>query len=203
MLGVNVGHLGYLTEVEPAELLDALERFLAGRLRHRGAHDRSQVTVERRRTRRRRCTALNEAVIEKTPSGHTVRLAVTHRRRAVHDLRGRRPHRRHAHGLDRLLLLGPRARSSSPGHRALLLTPVSPHMLFDRSLVLDATTSRPPRGHRRPPAALCVDGRELGELAPGDAHRVHGRRPTTARLVTFGRPRLPPVLKTKFGLADR
>ena len=31
VLGVNLGLLGYLTEVEPAGLEDALERFLAGR----------------------------------------------------------------------------------------------------------------------------------------------------------------------------
>ena len=30
MLGVNVGQLGYLTEVEPGGLQTALERFLAG-----------------------------------------------------------------------------------------------------------------------------------------------------------------------------
>src|SRR5439155_27010202 len=30
VLGVNVGHLGYLTEVEPGELEDALSRVLAG-----------------------------------------------------------------------------------------------------------------------------------------------------------------------------
>src|SRR5438067_6903191 len=30
VLGVNIGHLGYLTELEPAQLPDALERFLNG-----------------------------------------------------------------------------------------------------------------------------------------------------------------------------
>src|SRR5437763_2119972 len=30
VLGVNAGHLGYLTELEPAQLISALERFLAG-----------------------------------------------------------------------------------------------------------------------------------------------------------------------------
>src|SRR5687767_5734936 len=30
VLGINVGHLGYLTECEPAMLTNALERFFAG-----------------------------------------------------------------------------------------------------------------------------------------------------------------------------
>ena len=68
----------------------------------------------------------------------------------------------------------------SPRHRCLLLTPVSPHMLFDRSLVLDA------RGVLRfvvcddRSVVLTADGRELGELAAGDTvsctRRSHRRR---------------------------
>ena len=37
----------------------------------------------------------------------------------------------------------------SPRHRCLLLTPVSPHMLFDRSLVLDAAEDVGDHRHRR------------------------------------------------------
>ena len=36
LLGVNVGVLGYLTEIEPPELTVALERFVAGRRRGSG-----------------------------------------------------------------------------------------------------------------------------------------------------------------------
>ena len=39
VLGVNVGQLGYLTEVEPDDLDAALERLARGRLRGRRAHD--------------------------------------------------------------------------------------------------------------------------------------------------------------------
>ena len=45
VLGVNFGHLGYLTEVEPDEAQKAVERFFAGE--HQVEHrQRVQVTIE-------------------------------------------------------------------------------------------------------------------------------------------------------------
>ena len=56
----------------------------------------------------------------------------------------------------------------SPRHRALLLTPVSPHMLFDRTLVLDPseTVAIEVAGHRQ--AGLAVDGQFVATLERGD-----------------------------------
>ena len=49
---------------------------------------------------------------------------------------------------------------------------------------------------------LTADGRELGELAAGDAVSCRGgARP--ARIVTFGPRDFHQILKAKFGLADR
>ena len=77
VLGVNVGLLGYLTEVEPNAMTSALERFFAGDY---GIEDRMMLSVT---IRSRRSSldgwsfrALNEAVVEKTQSGHTVRMLV-------------------------------------------------------------------------------------------------------------------------------
>ena len=39
IIGVNVGLLGYLAEVEPFSMLQALERFFSGRFHARGADD--------------------------------------------------------------------------------------------------------------------------------------------------------------------
>ena len=68
----------------------------------------------------------------------------------------------------------------SPRHRALLLTPVSPHMLFDRSLVLDAGErirlevlgDRPGRPGRSTAATV-------GTLEPGDSIVCRRPAPTT------------------------
>ena len=90
----------------------------------------------------------------------------------------------------------------SPNHRAMLLTPVSPHQLFDRSLVLspDETVETEVMGHRA--VVLTIDGRRVMSLAEGDVVRC---RPAAedALFVRFGRRRFHQILRTKFGLNDR
>ena len=90
----------------------------------------------------------------------------------------------------------------SPRHRALLLTPVSPHMLFDRSLVLDPDEyiEIEVAGHRG--AELYVDGQRALTLEQGSTDPR--RRRSRARPLRALRPRrFHQILKAKFGLADR
>jgi NAD+ kinase len=145
--------------------------------------------------------AFNEAVLEKTPMGHTVRLSVS-----VDDEFFT------TYAADGLIVATPTGSTAyafsargpivEPTHRALLLTPVSPHMLFDRTLVLDpeASLRLTVQGHRA--ATLSVDGRNLGELGEDDAI-VCTAASRSARLVTFGARDFLQILKTKFGLNDR
>ena len=78
----------------------------------------------------------------------------------------------------------------SPQIRALLLTPVSPHMLFDRSLVLDPEEPVTVEllGHR--PADLSIDGRRVAGLAEGDTVTCRADRSRPVRALR--QPSLPP-----------
>ena len=89
----------------------------------------------------------------------------------------------------------------SPRVRCLLLTPVSPHMLFDRSLVLDADEELALRRQRRP-AGAADDRRARARRARSRAtsSRCTGG-PGPARVVTFGPRDFHQILKAKFGLA--
>ena len=149
VLGVNVGLLGYLTEVEPPDGHRRVRALARRAVHHRGADDaRDRARAPARLGVYR---ALNEAVIEKRESGHTVRLLVLDRRQPSS--------RRYA--ADGLIVATPTGSTAyslsargpivSPQHRALLLTPVSPHMLFDRSLVLDPDEPVRDRGARATP----------------------------------------------------
>ncbi len=202
VIGINVGQLGYLTEVDPGGARMAVKRFLSGAYE---IEERMLLAVEfdgpDLGSGVDRVVALNEAVIEKTPSGHTVRLAVS--------VDGEFFTTYAADGLIVATPTGSTAYSFSargpivaPTHRCLVLTPVSPHMLFDRTLVLDPHTALRIEvvGHR--PATVSVDGRNLVTLAPGDAI-VCTASPRTARVVTFGDHDFLGILKTKFGLTDR
>ena len=102
----------------------------------------------------------------------------------LHHLRRRRPDRRHAHRLDGLRLLG-RGPIVAPRHRALLLTPVSPHMLFDRRWCSTDAEVVPLEVAATAPATLSVDGRTWARSADGDAI-VCTAADQPARLVTFG-----------------
>jgi len=199
-LGVNVGQMGYLTDVEPEDARRAVERFLAGE----GSIERRMllsVRVEPADGTAVEHLAFNEAVLEKTPMGHTVRLAV--------EVDGEFFTTYAADGLIVATPTGSTAYSFSargpivaPTHRAQLLTPVSPHMLFDRTLVLEpeARLRISVCGHRT--ATLSVDGRNLGELAEGDSITCTAAA-YPAHLVTFGPRDFLQILKTKFGLSDR
>ncbi len=201
VLGVNLGRLGYLTQVEPEGLERALEGFLAGsyEVEERmtmaiAVRDPDGVAVADR-------MALNEAAVEKTVPGHMVRITVS--------IDGR-PFVTYA--ADGLVLATPTGSTAynlsargpvlSPRMRALVLTAVSPHMLFDRPLVLDPServelTVEEPR-----PAVLVVDGLTVARLELGSVVQCReGDQP--ARLVTFGTRDFHAILRAKFHLADR
>jgi len=155
------------------------------------------VSINGERTGR----ALNEAVIEKAQSGHTVRLLAridgapfTHY--AADGLIVATPTGSTAYSLSA------RGPIVSPRHRAMLLTPVSPHMLFDRSLVLDPSelVEIEVSGHR--PAEVAIDGQPVGTLDDGDVVSCSPSA-ATAGFVRFGAYRYHQILKAKFGLADR
>jgi NAD+ kinase len=201
VVGVNLGQLGYLTEVDPDGLDDALRRFLSGDHRIEERMLLSVVVERADGGPGTRELALNEAVLEKTVSGHTVRLGVT----LDGDFFT-------TYATDGLIVATPTGSTAyafsargpilAPTHRAILLTPVSPHMLFDRSLVLGPDTEVRVTVESPRPAALTVDGRMEGELAMGDAV-VCRAAPEVARLVTFGGRDFHRTLKAKFGLNDR
>jgi NAD+ kinase len=200
VLGVNVGQLGYLTEVEPQDLDTALDRLVDGEYE---VSERMmlQVDVESAGSARGRWFALNEAVLEKVHTGRLVRLDV--------EVNGADFTPYAADGVIVATPTGSTAYSFSargpivsPRQRCLLLTPVSPHMLFDRSLVLAAEETLRFVVLDDRSVVLTADGRELGELAAGDAVSCRGGA-LPARIVTLGPRDFHQILKAKFGLSDR
>jgi NAD+ kinase len=206
VLGVNLGDLGYLTEVDPGALETALDRFISGdyRIEERMTLD---VQVDRSQSTSTSATddetymVVNEAVVEKTVPGHTIRVTAS--------VAGK-PFVTYA--ADGLLVATPTGSTAynlsargpivSPQLHALVLTPVSPHMLFDRPLVLAPEEwlrleLAPPR-----PALAVLDGQCVTTLEPGDALVCRSGK-VAARLVTFGPRDFHAILRARFHLADR
>ena len=201
VLGVNVGHLGYLTEVAPVGLYDALEAFIDGdcQIEERlvievGVQRAGEAVIQPLRT------ALNEIVV-RSDGTHLVRLDLS--------IGGERFT---SYAADALLVATPTGSTAynlsargpivAPGLRALIVTPVAAHQLFDRTLVLEPDVEVRIELLDWRPGRLQCDGFDTASLATGDV--VVCRSGTwSARVVTLGPRDFRGILRAKFGLEDR
>lgn len=204
LMGVNLGQLGYLAVVEDDEVIEALD------LWHEGTEgidfqfdDRMllEVSIWTKGQRVTNQIALNEVVIEKSEAGHTVRLGVEIDTTSFTT-----------YAADGLILATPTGSTAysmsargpilSPRLRAILMTPVSPHMLFDRSIVLDPQelVRIEVLGHRS--VNVATDGELVHTLQPKDVVEVRAAR-EVAKFVRFKEQKFHQTLKSKFGLSDR
>ena len=202
VLGVNFGELAYLAEVESGDARSAIDRWLAGEF---GIIERMRLAVRvstaGSAVAGSPLAALNDAVVEKLDRGRSVRLSLS--------VDGRHFTTYRADGLIVASPTGSTAYSLSvggpilaPAHQALIVTPVSPHSLFDRSLVLPPTTTVGIEVTSEHPAAVSVDGDVCRVLQPGGTVTCAASdRP--ARLVSFDHRHFDDILKAKFGLGNR
>ncbi|TSA53005.1 MAG: NAD(+)/NADH kinase [Actinobacteria bacterium] len=204
ILGVNVGTLGYLTEIEPSECVVSLQKWVDGtRDKDFIIDQRMMLSVLLKRADGSSdisWRALNEAVLEKQQSGHTVWLDVS----INAELFAR-------YSADGLIVSTPTGSTAysmsargpvvSPRHRALLVTPVSPHMLFDRALVLDPQESLVVEVVGTRPVDMALDGRKVTSLTQGDVVSF-GPDTCVAHFLRFATPKFHQIVRTKFGLGD-
>ncbi len=139
ILGVNMGGLGFLTEVTVENLYDSLEKvftqqfFLDNRLR-------LQARISHHDSREEQGTALNDIVISKGPIGRMIKTHIQVDKQFVTLLRG-----------DGIIVSSPTGSTAysmssggpilDPSLKALLLTPISPHTLTHRPLLVPSDVS--------------------------------------------------------------
>jgi NAD+ kinase len=170
VLGINLGTLGFLVPFAPDEARTALERALAGTL---AIEERLRLLVVLHRggevTRR---LALNDAVISQGSMARLVEVAAA--------LDGQRIALYKADGLIVSTPTGSTAYNLAaggpiltPGQSSLAITPICPHTLTHRPLVVPSSsriTVEPPGVGKEPARGilLTVDGQWASPLAPGD-----------------------------------
>ena len=199
ILGVNFGHLGYLTACEPSEVKDVIIQVLDGQ---QSIEKRMMLQVKVSKsdgTLLGETHVLNDVVVERR--GPTIRVGVT--------LDGSFFTSYAADGLIVATPTGSTAYAfSAQGpivdavHESIQVTPISAHMLFDRTMVLAPSTEIRVEvlGGR---TALCnADGRELAVVEEGDQVVVTASSQVTQLVVPRNR-HFAHVLKSKFGLEDR
>lgn len=174
LLGINVGHLGFLTDVETEEVTKALAMI-----------DNDNFKVEKRMMLKTELYrddkeiessyALNDYVINRDPDYQMLKIKLYINNELVNNFRG--------DGLIISTPTGSTAYSLSAGGpiinprqvKALLITPICPHNLHLRPMVISNnekirikidSDGRPVKG--------CADGRSKNEIIPGDEIFISG-----------------------------
>lgn len=171
ILGVNLGSLGFLTTIRVEDIYHALELTMGGKMQVR---HRSLIQVEVRRGTKLRDIyyALNDVVIERGSSSQLLHLATHIDRQLVATLKA-----------DGLIIATPTGSTAynlasggpilHPEVRAVVVTPICPHSLTNRPLIVPDErhlTFRLVDKHQR--GTLTIDGRKASEVNSQDEIRV-------------------------------
>jgi len=196
VLGINFGSLGFLTEITLPELFPTLEGVLEGRFEH---EDRRLLRAVVHRQGQEDVTAdvLNDVVITKAGPSRIIELDVVVDGRFVSSFRAdgiivSSPTGSTAYNL---AAGGPILRPTLP---AMVVTPICPHMLSNRPLVVgdEVRVEVRLRAARGVDVYTALDGQETFALADGDGAVVTGS-PVRLKLVTARGRDYFEVLRTK------
>lgn len=196
LVGVHCGELGYLAEVAVDEVGELAKRARAGDLI---GDQRSTLVVDQ--DGRTLAHALNDVVVDKRAAGRVIKLEVSVEGEALTTFR--------VDGVIASTPTGSTAYNFSAGGPvvdpqvdAFLITPVAPHGLWDRSLVLPPTRTVRFRliGDRH--ATVLADGRPVAELAADDVVEV-GVSTRPAIMVRWSAEGVATRLRNAFGWDDQ
>jgi NAD+ kinase len=179
ILGVNFGSLGFLTEITLAELYSSLEAVLGGTAR---IDERMMLRAQTMRNRQifEDRLVLNDIVITKGALARIIDLAVAIADQPVMRVRA-----------DGLIVASPTGSTAynlaaggpilQPGVDALILTPIAPHMLTNRPIVIPGSSEvrvRPVMDDANDEVFITFDGQS-------------GHRMESADLITIRRAERP------------
>ena len=168
ILGVNFGSLGFLTEVTLPELYPSLEAAVTGRA---GLEERLMLraTTTRRGAPYVTHLALNDVVVTKTARSRMIELSISVGEEFLTRVKG-----------DGLIVATPTGSTAynlsaggpivEPSVNALLITPIAPHTLSNRPIVIPSSSLVRVQPHMedRDEAFVTFDGQSGYELQAGD-----------------------------------
>jgi len=167
VIGINHGELGFLTESSGGSLFATMERILAGRyeIEYRSM---VEVTVERAKRMEMRSRALNDLVLTRKTVSRPLTLTARVDDEGLATYIG-----------DGLIIATPTGSTAyslsaggpvvEPSMSAIIVTPISPHSLTSRPVVLpDRSRVSIDIDEQASDAVLTLDGQERFVLQPGD-----------------------------------
>ena len=203
MLGVNLGHVGFMTELEPGEI-ELISKLFTGEYT---IDDRMMLAVEVTREGKQVFvdTALNEVMISKNQPFHIIRMELWSDGELVTDFKG-----------DGLIIATPTGTTAyshsaggpiiEPTAENIAVTPVCPFTIGAKPLVFSPHRSLTVRTSGVDGGVSCVsaDGKSGFEMHPGDLMVIR-RAPNPARLIRVKHRNFYQVLRHKLsdGGGDR
>ncbi len=185
VLGVNLGQLGFLAELQPAELADRLEALARGEYRV-DSRMLLRATLSTTQGERSAYDGLNDAVVARGGRVRVIAVAVSVDGQLFTTYR--------ADGVIVATATGSTAYSLSVGGPILapclddlIIIPVAPHLVPTRALVVPGSSTIRLQLCQGYQGVLSVDGQVDRELAGGDVVTVV-RSPARVGLVRFGPP---------------
>ena len=200
MLGVNLGHIGFLAEIEPDNVPAAVQRLTSGDFE---VEERStlEVRVLAPDGMRSASWALNEATMEKTDAATMIEIIVEVDGRPLSSF-----------GTDGLVLATPTGSTAHafsgggpvvwPDVDGLIVVPLAAHALFARPLVVgrSSTVAVEVLGRSASDAMLVCDGRRRIAMPAGSRLEVR-RSDLPVRLARLSPAPFTWRLVSKFGLS--
>jgi NAD+ kinase len=197
MLGINLGHLGFMADVPIADIYPCLQDLLNGAYT---IHER--VTIQGRLANHPACVAVNDIVIHRGKNPSLVEIAI--------HIDGAYLNTFEADGIIVATPNGSTAYSLaaggpiiSPDVDALVLTPISPHTISNRPIVLTANQEIQIQYlSEYAPVEICADGLTRHELPTNEIFRI-SRHPTPFKLVSLPRRDYFSTLRTKLNWSGK
>ena len=195
VVGVKVGRLGFLTEIEPEEAPAVIDDVLVGKARI----ERRMAITARSDALENEHWALNEVMVEKGSRHRLIKLAV--------ELDGTPICTFSADGVIVATSTGSTAYSFSargpivsPSLDCMIVTPVAAHMVFDRSFVVGPSEGVELEVVGDEPGLLSTDGYESVEMPVGARVRIAAAdKPTLMVRRSDGKSYFA-IVREKFGL---
>ena len=193
--GINAGQLGFMADGEPADLEATVAALASGEWRLS-----ERMMIQARINDGPAVLGLNDVVAEKMENQRLVHLHVTVDDEPFLTYRA-----------DGLVLSTPNGSTAynfsaggpliAPEMDAIVLTPVAPHSLFSKSLVLPPETVLRLEVRADRSVGVTVDGYEAGVVAPGGQIEVR-RADAVVRFVDLSGRSFTSTVKRKFKLGD-
>lgn len=199
LIGVNLGTLGYMTEVEPAGLEEALERLMAGQV---FSESRMMLNgkVFYRDGRVTEDWSLNDIVISRCGALQVIKLNIYVNGQFLKD-----------YSADGVIITTPTGSTgynlsaggpiAEPSSRMIIMTPICPHTLSSRSIILspeDVIEIEIPQGResRRQQVTANFDGAHEVSMSTGDRIQI-ARSEKTTEILAVNRVSFLEVLHRK------